>query len=62
MAALLLSGGWLSLLPVAVEATFPGRNGRIAFVSDRDGDLEIFAMNPNGGGPRQLTDSAGFDA
>lgn len=30
-------------------ATFPGENGKIAFVSTRDGNYEIFAMNADGG-------------
>lgn len=29
--------------------------GRIAFASDRDGDMEIFTMNPDGGDVRQIT-------
>src|SRR5919108_480795 len=29
-------------------AAFPGRNGKIAFSSDRDGDVEIYRMKPNG--------------
>src|SRR5215218_749130 len=46
------------------EATFPGTNGRIVFDSERTmgkgvnnptGDLEIFRINPNGTGVRQLT-------
>lgn len=31
------------------EAAFPGGTGRIAFMSDRDGDLDIYTMNQNGG-------------
>ena len=38
----------------AAHAT--GRNGRIAFVSDRDGVDHIFAMRPDGGDVRRLTD------
>ena len=30
------------------EAAFPGQNGKIAFTSNRDGNLEIYTMNPNG--------------
>ena len=42
-------------------ATFPGENGRIAFESamvtknNPEGDSEIFTMNPDGSGLRQLT-------
>ena len=58
LAARRLSGGWLSLLPVAVEATVPGRNGRITLVSDRDGDLEIYTMRADGIRPRHRTNAA----
>jgi hypothetical protein len=42
---------WLLALVIAVvnvpaHATFPGKNGRIAFVQDG----EIFTMNPDGSG------------
>ncbi len=30
---------------------------RIAFVSERDGNTEIYAMNPDGSGPRRLTNA-----
>jgi Tol biopolymer transport system component len=37
-------------------------NGRIAFASDRTGDLEIYSMNPDGTGQAQLTNSPGDDS
>jgi Tol biopolymer transport system component len=38
---------------------FPGDNGKIAFVSDRDGgDLDIWTMNPNGSEQVNLTASS----
>jgi Bacterial Ig-like domain len=37
------------------RAAFPGQNGKIAFVSDRDGNAEIYAMNPDGTGQINLT-------
>jgi len=37
------------------EAAFAGKNGRIAFMSNRDGDFEIFTMRPDGSGVKQLT-------
>jgi Tol biopolymer transport system component len=42
-------------------ATFPGMNGKIAFSSDRDGNLEIYTMNADGSGQRRLTASPGTD-
>ena len=35
--------------------------GVVAFVSNRDGDLEIYRVEPNGSGLRRLTQSAGLD-
>jgi hypothetical protein len=39
------------------EATFPGKNGRIAYASYSGGgkDSEIYTINPNGSGKTQLT-------
>jgi hypothetical protein len=37
------------------EAAFAGKNGRIAYMSNRDGDFEIFTMRPDGSGVKQLT-------
>ena len=44
------------------QAAFPGRNGRIAFVSNRDGDPEIYSMRPDGTGIRKLTNNSFGDA
>ena len=63
--ALALAGGWLGAAPTA--AAFPGGNGKIAFASDRvtagnpEGDYEVFAMNPDGTGVRQLTANTAVD-
>lgn len=40
----------LALLVAAgpTRATFPGRNGKIAFVSDRTGSPQLYVMRPNG--------------
>ena len=46
----------LTLLMVAVEA-----QARIAFVSDRDGNLEIYVMDDDGGNQRRLTDNLVHD-
>lgn len=36
-------------------AAFPGKNGKIAFQSDRDGPLEIYTINPSGTAPTRIT-------
>jgi hypothetical protein len=40
----------LTLAPAAkpAQAAFPGKNGKIAFQSDRGGNTEIYTMTPNG--------------
>ena len=61
VAALLLAAS-LSLSPITpAEAAFPGTNGKIAFVSFRDGNYEIYTMNANGTGQTRLTNNAAFD-
>ena len=37
------------------EAAFPGKNGKIAFTSWRDGNPEVYTMNADGGSPLRLT-------
>ncbi|MDQ3973646.1 MAG: hypothetical protein M3276_04815 [Actinomycetota bacterium] len=44
-----------------VAAAFPGRNGRIICQSNRDGNPEIYAFNPDGNDPRRLTDHPAAD-
>ena len=39
----------------AANATFPGKNGKIAFASDRSGNSEIYVMNADGSDQRRLT-------
>ena len=53
----------LAALALAGEASaaFPGANGKIAFVSYRDGDAEIFRMNPNGSDKERLTQNSAED-
>ena len=49
----------LALSEKKAEATFPGKNGRIAYASYDapfpKGDSEIYTINPDGSGKRQLT-------
>ena len=44
-----------------VRAVFPGANGKIAFVSDRDGNDEIYVMTATGSGVTRLTNNAAVD-
>jgi Tol biopolymer transport system component len=53
-AAMLATAGAL-LFPATGRPAFPGANGRIAFVSDRDGNAEIYSANPDGSDPQRLT-------
>src|SRR5438270_6730498 len=43
------------LLPSVARAALPGRNGRIAFVRDRNDHADIFTVEPSGRGLRRLT-------
>jgi Tol biopolymer transport system component len=40
-----------------VEAAFPGQNGKIAFDSERDGNVEIFTMNPDGSNQTNISNT-----
>jgi hypothetical protein len=74
LAAMVLAGLLLALAGTALakpaEATFAGKNGKIAFASNRtagggvnnpEGDFEIFTMNRDGTGLTQLTENAVLD-
>lgn len=56
--AIALAG--LSSMPSA-SASLAGAEGRIAFVSDRDGSREIYVMNPDGSGQTRLTTDPAAD-
>ena len=54
----------VAALVVAVETAqgaYPGENGKIAFESTRDGNLEIYSMDPDGGNQTNLTNDPAED-
>jgi Tol biopolymer transport system component len=62
VAAAVLAAVVLMIATRPAEATFPGVNDEIAFVSDRDGgNYEIYVMNPDGSNERRLTFHPAFD-
>jgi WD40-like Beta Propeller Repeat len=55
-AVLMACAAALLALSEKAEATFPGKNGRIAYTDwDSGKDYEIYTINPDGSGKRQLT-------
>jgi hypothetical protein len=67
MAIILASSIFIMLPPSlpnqsAYGGTFPGPNGQIAFVSNRDGNEEIYVMNAaDGSNPTRLTNNPAVD-
>jgi Tol biopolymer transport system component len=53
LASFLVAGAGISAIAVVL-----GSNGRIAFASERDGDFEIYSIEPDGTGLLQLTTNA----
>ena len=49
------------VFPASGRPAFPGANGPIAFVSDRDGNAEIYRVNPDGSDPQRLTANLAAD-
>ena len=56
-----LMAGILALTIGPTLAAFPGINGKIAFESIRDGNLEIYVMNADGSGQMNLTNNPAED-
>src|SRR5260221_1989596 len=48
---------WVSAASVPAHAAFPGLNGKIVFVTNLNGNVEIFSMNPDGTNQTNLTNS-----
>lgn len=59
--AAMVSAGWPALSPQVAGANVPGANGEIVFESTRDGNREIYRMEPDGSGQTRLTDQPGDD-
>jgi Tol biopolymer transport system component len=61
VAAVLMACAVVLVVSEKAEATFPGKNGRIAYASYDaplpKGDSEIYTINPDGSGKRQLTNN-----
>jgi Tol biopolymer transport system component len=58
-----MTAGLLTLTAVEpAGAAFPGGNGKIAFTSTRDGNVEIYTMNADGSSRARLTNATGNDA
>jgi uncharacterized repeat protein (TIGR01451 family) len=52
----------LLIVAAPARAAFPGGNGKIAFQSLRDGNWEVYSMDPDGSGQTNLTNDPAFDA
>src|SRR5437660_453920 len=57
IAVLVLTFLWFPAASPPAHAAFPGVNGKIAFHTNRNGNFEIFSMNPDGTGQTNLTNS-----
>jgi dipeptidyl aminopeptidase/acylaminoacyl peptidase len=52
----------LACVAAPAQAAFPGANGKLAFMSVRDGDAEIYAANADGSNVVQLTTNPAGDS
>ena len=59
--ALLLTALLSLVAATPAEAAFPSANGKIAFVSNRDGNPEIYVMNANGTRQTRRTNNPALD-
>jgi dipeptidyl aminopeptidase/acylaminoacyl peptidase len=60
LACVLLAAGVFAM-PRSAGGAYPGANGKIAFETNRDGNLEIYSMNPDGSGQTNLTNDPAED-
>jgi TolB protein len=61
--AIALAGIAMTAGATPAAASFPDKEGRIAFgLSGADGNTDVYSVRPDGHGLRRLTDSPGFDA
>jgi Tol biopolymer transport system component len=58
MSACCFAGEQQATAPATAPAPAPSSAGVIVFASDRDGDSELYRINPDGSGLTQLTDNA----
>lgn len=56
-----LVGFFFITLELTKAGTFPGANGKIVFQSDRDGNYEIYVMEPDGSAQTNLTNNTAGD-
>jgi dipeptidyl aminopeptidase/acylaminoacyl peptidase len=61
LAATIVVAAGALLFPSTGRPAFPGANGPIAFVSNRDGNQEIYTIRPDGSDPHRLTANAVAD-
>ena len=60
--ALMLAVSVLLVTAATAGAAFPGQNGKIAFQTNRDGNFEVYAMEPDGSELTNLTNNAASDS
>src|SRR5215211_5292569 len=48
-------------VPTGPDDLVPASTSRMLFTSERDGNVDIYAMDPDGGGPRRLTSHIAVD-
>ena len=55
LASVLVAACVVLLTTSPLHATYPGKNGRIAFVSNLSGTYQLYTINPDGSGMTQIT-------